>query len=93
MIDLEIKAEIVRAGALSVTVEMLYGGRAQFRSDVTGMERLIFPQAPAVFQNLNFKNEKHFCTYFNARNDVSGDSTARFAMVALHECSKCRTYS
>ena len=37
MIDLEIKAEIVRAGALSVTVEMLYGGRTQFRSDVTGM--------------------------------------------------------
>lgn len=43
MIDLEIKAEIVRAGALSAAVEMLYGGRSQFRSDVTGMEELIHP--------------------------------------------------
>lgn len=37
MIDLETKAEIVRAGALNVIVEMLYGGRTQFRSDVTGL--------------------------------------------------------
>ena len=46
MIDLEIKAEIVRAGALSVAVEMLYGGRSQFRSDVTGMDDEPIPKKP-----------------------------------------------
>jgi hypothetical protein len=35
-------------------VEMLYGGRAQFRSDVTGMERLIFPPSPRGFPESEF---------------------------------------